>query len=64
MEGLKRRGFSSDAISAIRRAYKIIYRQGLTVDEALNALQPLIAEHPEVELMAASLKQSQRGIVR
>lgn len=64
VEGLKRRGFSSDAISAIRRAYKIIYRQGLTVDEALNALQPLIAEHPEVELMAASLKQSQRGIVR
>jgi UDP-N-acetylglucosamine acyltransferase len=64
VEGLKRRGFSADAISAIRRAYKIIYRQGLTVDEALNELQPLIAEHPEVELMAASLKQSQRGIVR
>lgn len=64
VEGLKRRGFSSESIAAIRRAYKIIYRQGLTVDDALSALEPLINQHPEVALMANSLKQSQRGIVR
>ncbi len=64
VEGLKRRGFSGEAIAAIRRAYKIIYRQGLTVEEALAALRPLIDEFPEVQLMEASLQQSQRGIVR
>ncbi len=63
-EGLKRRGFSADSIAAIRRAYKIIYRQNNTVDEALAALQPLIAEFPDVQLLADSLTQSQRGIVR
>ncbi|WP_374962704.1 acyl-ACP--UDP-N-acetylglucosamine O-acyltransferase [Spongiibacter tropicus] len=64
VEGLKRRGFSAEAIAAIRRAYKIIYRHGLTVEEALAALQPLIDEQPTVGLMADSLKNSQRGIVR
>ena len=63
-EGLKRRGFSADSIAAIRRAYKIIYRQNNTVEEALVALQPLIAEFPDVQLLADSLTQSQRGIVR
>ena len=63
-EGLKRRGFSSDAIAAIRRAYKIVYRQNLTTDDALLALAPLVAEHPEVQLLADSLRQSKRGIVR
>jgi UDP-N-acetylglucosamine acyltransferase len=63
-EGLKRRGFTADAIAAIRRAYKIIYRQNKTVDEALMALAPISAEFPEVQLLVDSLKQSQRGIVR
>lgn len=63
-EGLKRRGFSPESIAAIRRAYKIIYRQSNTVEKALNALQPLIAEFPDVQLLADSLTQSQRGIVR
>lgn len=63
-EGLKRRGFTADAIAAIRRAYKIIYRQNKTVEEALMALAPISAEFPEVQLLVDSLKQSQRGIVR
>lgn len=64
VEGLKRRGYSSEAISAIRKAYKIVYRQGHTVDEALQELQKLADEHPEVELLIHSLKASKRGIVR
>jgi UDP-N-acetylglucosamine acyltransferase len=63
-EGLKRRGFTAESIAAIRRAYKIIYRQNNTVEEALTALAPLIAEFPDVQLLADSLQQSQRGIVR
>ena len=64
VEGLKRRGFSAESIAAIRRGYKIIYRQNNTVEEALVALAPIAAEFPAVQLLVDSLIQSQRGIVR
>jgi UDP-N-acetylglucosamine acyltransferase len=64
VEGLKRRGFTSDAINALRRAYKIIYRQGLNVDEALVELRQLAAVQPEVQPLIDSLTNSKRGIVR
>lgn len=63
-EGLKRRGFSSEAINTLRRAYKIIYRNGLTVAQAIEHLNELVAECPEVYLMIEALQQSTRGIVR
>lgn len=63
-EGLKRRGFSSEAIQALRQAYKLVYRQGLTVEEALGRLRALAEEHPEVQLFIDSIQQSARGIVR
>jgi UDP-N-acetylglucosamine acyltransferase len=64
VEGLRRRGFSREAIAAIRRAYKVIYRQGLTVDVAIAQLQEMAEGQPELELMIASLQSSKRGIVR
>lgn len=64
VEGLRRRGFSSEAISSIRRAYKIIYRQQLTVDMALERLQQTMGNVPEIEVLVNSLEQSRRGIVR
>lgn len=64
VEGLKRRGFSSEAIAALRRAYKIIYRQGLTVDEAILELEKLVVDHVEVQPLIDALRQSTRGIVR
>jgi len=39
IEGLKRRGFGADEIAALRRAYKLIYKSGLTLDEARAALK-------------------------
>lgn len=63
-EGLKRRGFTPEAISALRKAYKAIYRQGNTVDEAIALLKEQVSEHSEVQLLIDSLQQSQRGIVR
>lgn len=63
-EGLKRRGFSPEAINQIKKAYKIVYRQGLTVDEALAQLSVLAQECPEVQIMIDTIRQSQRGIVR
>jgi UDP-N-acetylglucosamine acyltransferase len=64
VEGLKRRGFSSDAIADIRRAYKILYRQGLTVDAALEAMAEIAVTTPEVQVLIESVRQSERGIVR
>jgi UDP-N-acetylglucosamine acyltransferase len=64
-EGLRRRGFSKEQISAIRKAFKVVYRQGLTLDEAMAELQLRLADEPELELLLASLRNSAaRGIVR
>lgn len=63
-EGLKRRGFSAETINHLKRAYKIIYRSGLTVLQAQEQLQEMVSECAEVQLFIDSLKQSARGIVR
>lgn len=63
-EGLKRRGFSKEAISAIRKAYKIVYRQGLPLAEAQEQLAELAQQHPEVQAFYDSIARSQRGITR
>ena len=63
-EGMRRRGLADETIQALRRAYKIVYRQGLTVDEALLALEDAAAEFPEVALFRDSIRNSSRGITR
>jgi len=63
-EGLKRRGFTAEAIAGIRRAYKTLYRSGLTLDEARAALAEQVAECPEVGVMVEFLGRTTRGIVR
>lgn len=63
-EGLRRRGFDNGEISELRRAFKILYRQGLTLDVALERLESMVDETPSVQTLIDSLKQSQRGIVR
>lgn len=62
--GLRRRGFSSEAIDNIRRAYKVIFRKNLTVQEALSELEPLQSTCPELVPMIDALNHSTRGIVR
>jgi UDP-N-acetylglucosamine acyltransferase len=63
-EGLRRRGFSPEALRNLRRAYKAIYRQGLTVDQALVRLRELEHECPEVAVLSSFINASRRGIVR
>ena len=63
-EGLKRRGFSEQAIKNLRQAYKIIYRQGLTLDTAIARLQGLSGEGDELSVLIASLQDPSRGIIR
>ena len=68
IEGMKRRGFSRPQIDAIRAAYKSIYRNGLTLDEAKEALRKAQADSPEgaepLAAMLAFLESATRGIVR
>lgn len=64
LEGLRRRGFSAQALATLRRAYKAIYRQGLTVEQALAALAALAVEEPAVLPLIESLRTSSRGIIR
>ncbi|ATJ84193.1 acyl-ACP--UDP-N-acetylglucosamine O-acyltransferase [Halomonas beimenensis] len=61
--GLRRRGFAKEAIHALGEAYKLVYRQGMTVDQALTEIRARYSL-PETEAFAASIEASTRGIVR
>ena len=63
-EGLRRRGFSNEAMHALRQAYKTVYRHGLTVEQALEELTGLAADFPEVALFCNTIQASTRGITR
>ena len=63
-EGLKRRGFSPEAILQIKRAYKTLYRNGLTLEEAKQALSQQQAQCAEIGILLEFLNTSTRGIVR
>jgi UDP-N-acetylglucosamine acyltransferase len=63
-EGLKRRGFTSTQIANIRHAYKLLYRSGLKLSEALAEIEALAAEQPELEIFAASIRDATRSILR
>lgn len=64
IEGLKRRGFDADTLKSLRDAYKVIYRSGLTVQQAVEELGHRFAEVAEVQVLAQFLEASSRGIVR
>lgn len=64
VRGLKRRGFSEEQILLIKRAYKTLYRSGLKLAEALDALAQEAAREPELKRFVEFIQSSQRGIVR
>jgi UDP-N-acetylglucosamine acyltransferase len=64
LRGLKRRGFTPEAIDALKDAYKTVYRSGLTADAALAQLAPLAAQFPEVATFANFIRRAERGIIR
>lgn len=63
-EGLKRRGFGSDRILSIRRAYKTLYKSGLPLAEAREELARVSSDAPDVRLMLDFIDRSQRSLVR
>ncbi|HEY0748816.1 MAG TPA: acyl-ACP--UDP-N-acetylglucosamine O-acyltransferase [Steroidobacteraceae bacterium] len=62
--GLQRRGFSPEQILNIRRAYRMLYRSGLKLKAAIEALESVSATQPEIAPFVEFIKRSSRSIVR
>jgi UDP-N-acetylglucosamine acyltransferase len=63
-EGLKRRGFDADQIRNIKNAYRLVYRKGLKLSEAIEEITERAKTQSELELFLASLRSSDRGLIR
>jgi UDP-N-acetylglucosamine acyltransferase len=67
-EGLKRRGFSSEQIAAVKRGYRLLYRSNLPLEEAKAALQAEEEKSPDAAVYLRQLREfvaaSPRGIIR
>jgi UDP-N-acetylglucosamine acyltransferase len=63
-EGLRRRGFSAPDIALVRRAYKTLYRAGMSLEEAREALAKAAADAPLLDPLVRFLSEGGRGIVR
>lgn len=68
LEGLKRRGFSPERLNAVKQMYRILYRRGLTLDQARMEMDALRAQMPDaadvITLMLDFLATATRGIIR
>lgn len=62
--GLKRHGFSKSTLSSLKKAYRIIFRIGLTMNEAIERVRAEVEQIPEVVNFIDFIKSSQRGITR
>jgi UDP-N-acetylglucosamine acyltransferase len=63
-EGLRRRGFTAEAINALKRAYRTVYRSGLGQEEIRRELRSQSERYAEVVLLGDFLDRSVRGIIR
>lgn len=63
-EGLRRHGFGKESIESLRNAYKLLYRSGLTLEEALQQLRGAACERSELARLVDFLVHQTRGIVR
>jgi len=62
--GLRRRGFPASAMQALKSAYKVVYKRGLTLDSAVEQLARPARESAEVSRFRDFVRSSGRGIVR
>lgn len=62
-EGLKRRGFTAEQIALANKAYKLLYRRGLSLEEGIEAIAEL-GDDVVIQTLLSSLKSSTRGIIR
>jgi UDP-N-acetylglucosamine acyltransferase len=64
LEGLKRRGFTTTAIDALKKAYRIIFQSKLKTKDALEKVRREVSPTAEIDILLAFITQSQRGICR
>jgi len=64
LTGLKRHGFTADVISELKAAYKLLFRSGLTVDEAVRKIEDGGPGCGEVRVLVDFIVHSKRGITR
>src|SRR5580698_1050097 len=62
--GLQRRGFTAEQVLNIRRAYRILYRSGLKLAQAMEQLEKAAQTQPEIVPFVEFIKRSSRSIVR
>ena len=62
--GLKRRGFSEETLRVIKKAYRLVFRSGLKVEEALARIDAELENIPELEVFVEFIRQSERGVAR
>jgi len=62
--GLKRRGFTDEAISNLKKAYKTLFMAGLKQEQAIEKIRAEISGCAEVDNLLAFIERSQRGICR
>jgi UDP-N-acetylglucosamine acyltransferase len=63
-EGLKRHGFNPETIELLKRAYRILYRSGLTLAEAMSQMRALADDSPALQRLIDFVSASERGITR
>ena len=61
--GLRRRGFSKEDISSLKKAYKILWREGLKKEEAIEKIQAELGNYDKVRELIDFVKNSERGVV-
>jgi len=65
MVGLKRHHFSEETLKVLKKAYRIIFRSGLTLEKALKRIEEdEISQTPEVQHLLHFIQHSKRGISR
>jgi len=62
--GLQRHGFSSSVMAQLKKAYRLIFRFGLTLNEAIERVEAEVEPVPEIKTLIAFIKASERGITR
>ena len=63
--GMQRNNFDTESINLIKKAYRVVYRKGYSLEDAIKHLHELNSQsHPALETFIASLENSERGILR
>lgn len=63
-EGLRRRGFTPEQVQQVRRAYKVLYRSGLPLEEARAKLSEMAETHEEIKPLVAFLAATEKSFIR